>query len=393
MDFERLLEPVTPELFRSEYSDRKPLYIPAPEGADKALLSWDGFEQATSIMANWPKSTIRLAKNKQQLDCSHVRTTAAERGVAGTSRTGTIDMAKVHELLAQGYNFVGARCEYILPELGALCADLNARLNVRATAILFASFRNIGSFDKHFDTNDVFAIQCEGRKRWQIFAARADSPVKQDRAAGRAEDASDEVIFDEVLGPGDVIYVPRGYIHEAVTQSDTSLHVSISLHEFRALKVVDILRDLVLDDPAFRANLPDVRNGDYRVIRPMLTDLADRLAGLLASDRLVEEIAFRQNIRSQPWHRIDMAEVASSPRYIVLLNAVQDRDAREERLAGYLSTNELPLVERRVVEWIADRKTFSRAALAAEFSFAEPSIDAMLARLEEAGLIAEGRRG
>ncbi|WP_227499044.1 cupin domain-containing protein, partial [Klebsiella pneumoniae] len=76
-----------------------------------------------------------------------------------------------------------------------------------------------GSVGKHFDFYDVFLVQGYGHRRWQL---------------GQMCDASTEFVpnqplkllpeidvhFDEVLAPGDLLYVPPGLSHYGVAEDD-----------------------------------------------------------------------------------------------------------------------------------------------------------------------------
>jgi len=78
-------------------------------------------------------------------------------------------------------------------------------------------------FAPHYDDVDVFILQLEGYKRWRVYAP----PNKMEtlpRESSRdytekevEEDMGCELIMDLMIGPGDVLYLPRGWIHQADT--------------------------------------------------------------------------------------------------------------------------------------------------------------------------------
>lgn len=76
-----------------------------------------------------------------------------------------------------------------------------------------------GSVGKHFDFYDVFLVQGHGHRRWQIgqmcdvnTAFVANQPLKLLPEI--------DVQFDEVLAPGDLLYVPPGMAHYGVAEDD-----------------------------------------------------------------------------------------------------------------------------------------------------------------------------
>ena len=76
-----------------------------------------------------------------------------------------------------------------------------------------------GSVGKHFDFYDVFLVQGHGHRRWQLgqmcdvnTAFVPNQPLKLLPEI--------DVQFDEVLAPGDLLYVPPGMAHYGVAEDD-----------------------------------------------------------------------------------------------------------------------------------------------------------------------------
>lgn len=76
-----------------------------------------------------------------------------------------------------------------------------------------------GSVGKHFDFYDVFLVQGHGHRRWQLgqmcdanTAFVPNQPLKLLLEI--------DVQFDEVLAPGDLLYVPPGMAHYGVAEDD-----------------------------------------------------------------------------------------------------------------------------------------------------------------------------
>ncbi|MFZ0023241.1 JmjC domain-containing protein [Acinetobacter sp.] len=76
-----------------------------------------------------------------------------------------------------------------------------------------------GSVGKHFDFYDVFLVQGYGHRRWQLGqmcdAETAFVPGQPLKLLPEIE-----VNFDEVLTPGDLLYVPPGLAHYGVAEDD-----------------------------------------------------------------------------------------------------------------------------------------------------------------------------
>jgi hypothetical protein len=115
-------------------------------------------------------------------------------------------------------------------------------------------------FAPHYDVHDVFVLQVAGRKRWTIHAPVVEAPLDnqpweqfRDEVAARA---AEPPLIDTVLEPGDALYLPRGTIHSAVAQGETSIHLTVGVHPVSRYQLVRHLFDLAQDDAALRTSLP-----------------------------------------------------------------------------------------------------------------------------------------
>jgi bifunctional lysine-specific demethylase and histidyl-hydroxylase NO66 len=94
-------------------------------------------------------------------------------------------------------------------------------------------------FAPHYDDIDAYIIQLEGYKRWKVYPP-LEKNERLPRISSKDYTTNDLIhvtpILDIVLESGDMLYIPRGWIHQACTisnDSDTtdmthSLHLTIS---------------------------------------------------------------------------------------------------------------------------------------------------------------------
>ncbi|MFD3663742.1 cupin domain-containing protein [Streptomyces sp. NPDC058659] len=119
-------------------------------------------------------------------------------------------------------------------------------------------------FDDHYDVHDVFVLQVTGTKRWIIHepvhpAPLRDQPWTEHRAAvaGSAQRAA---YLDTVLEPGDVLYLPRGWLHAAEAQGAVSIHLTLGVHTWTRHALAEQLAQsalsLLSDDVEMRGSLP-----------------------------------------------------------------------------------------------------------------------------------------
>ncbi|XP_068731298.1 ribosomal oxygenase 1-like [Montipora capricornis] len=119
-------------------------------------------------------------------------------------------------------------------------------------------------FAPHYDDIEAFVVQLEGRKHWRLYNPRSDmEALPRYSSANFKQDEVGEPILDTELVAGDVLYFPRGTIHQADTPSDThSLHITVSTYQKNAW--IDFMEKLIPgalqvafeEDQEFREGLP-----------------------------------------------------------------------------------------------------------------------------------------
>uniref|UniRef100_A0A3B3ZE20 Bifunctional lysine-specific demethylase and histidyl-hydroxylase n=1 Tax=Periophthalmus magnuspinnatus TaxID=409849 RepID=A0A3B3ZE20_9GOBI len=105
-------------------------------------------------------------------------------------------------------------------------------------------------FAPHYDDIEAFIIQLEGKKHWRVYTNFAQSEIG-------------EPILEVVLEAGDLLYFPRGFIHQGDCLPDAhSMHITISSHQKNSwgdllLKMVPAALEIAMEeDVEYRQGLP-----------------------------------------------------------------------------------------------------------------------------------------
>jgi hypothetical protein len=83
----------------------------------------------------------------------------------------------------------------------------------------------------HHDTHDVFCLQVAGEKRWLVYPPALELPLK-DQRYDSSLGGPGEPVLDVTLRAGDALYLPRGWLHEAVTSDRDSLHLTVGVNVY-----------------------------------------------------------------------------------------------------------------------------------------------------------------
>lgn len=115
-------------------------------------------------------------------------------------------------------------------------------------------------FDPHYDVHDVFVIQIYGSKHWMIHPPVLENPLRDqpwaDRADAVAAQARQDPAIDATFEPGDVLYLPRGWIHSATALGSTSIHLTIGVSALTRWDIVEQVIARLVDDTELRSSLP-----------------------------------------------------------------------------------------------------------------------------------------
>jgi hypothetical protein len=103
----------------------------------------------------------------------------------------------------------------------------------------------------HHDTHDVFSLQVSGEKRWLVYEPALELPLKDQHYKAELGEPG-EPVYDVTLKPGDALYLPRGWLHEATTSSADSLHITVGVSVYTWLDAFKAALDDCGDDVDFR---------------------------------------------------------------------------------------------------------------------------------------------
>ncbi|GBE63693.1 hypothetical protein MFM001_01550 [Mycobacterium sp. MFM001] len=185
---------------------------------------------------------------------------------------GSLDLDRVRDNFADGYTIVLNRLEEYARTIGSLTHSIEVELNFPTRVNGYITPPGSAGFVPHYDPHDVLVLQIQGSKVWYLSNDDAVPPHEMHRP--------DTVATPELSSPtelrleaGDVLYLPRGRVHGAETQSEPSVHLTVGIHAPTVLTLMThVLHALSLRDNGMHARLPPRHLDDARV-RAGLTDL------------------------------------------------------------------------------------------------------------------------
>ena len=363
MDFAEFIAPMTVETFMTDYFGRRPVHIRG-ETARIGLLSAARLEQLLAVLPHWTEDNLKLILNSRPILGEHFLEKA---DVNGSRRPA--DPAKVQLFLRIGASLVGDHIEDIDPVVRQAAAMLSDQFAGTAGANVYCSFQGIRAFNTHCDLHEVFAVQLEGEKVWQIYENRAESPVEAltgENAQAIIDQAKGKVMMTVRMQPGDLLYIPRGYFHDALAHSSASLHLTFGIRPVDGRYLFQLLEELAVKDRQFREYLPDGR-ADSEGLRTHLAGLADELAAVIRSPLFETLLTNRQRALVVRADSVDLHDRAKLDYYaatgqrgelVWTRDGIVLRHARGEESLG---------ASGEAIEWVLDQQAFSLQQLRANF--------------------------
>lgn len=155
-------------------------------------------------------------------------------------RRGPFDAKALKQLPATHWTLLVQAVDHYLPALSDYLAKFEFVPSWRIDDIMVSYAVEGGSVGPHYDQYDVFLIQGFGNRRWQLGQPCDEHSPRVEGTPLRI--LSDiEVHLDEVVNPGDLLYVPPGMAHNGVAQNACTTY-SIG---FRAPPLAHLLERVV----------------------------------------------------------------------------------------------------------------------------------------------------
>ena len=267
-----LPDTITPEQFLSDYWQKKPLLIK------------QGLPQLIGMFE--PEDILGLSIDEDATARLLTQAASKQDGQPQWQLKKSPLVEADFDNLPEQWSVLVQNLEQWSPELGALWQALAFIPQWQRDDIMVSYAPKGGSVGKHYDDYDVFLAQGFGSRRWQLgkFCDEqtefvADEPI-------RLFDDMGEIIFDEVLEAGDVLYVPPKLAHFGVAQDDC-LTFSFGCRRPNLMQIIDSLADIATNDSGLF--IPMLLPQAVQVSGELKTDsikaIKDHLLQLLQSER------------------------------------------------------------------------------------------------------------
>jgi ribosomal protein L16 Arg81 hydroxylase len=226
MTFDELIAPMPKTVFLEEYLDRKHIVLRGAPDRFSNVLPWNDIERLVDMRGIWSERNLRMFLDGQPIRwedyCTQQRRSSEQRPIPEPER--------VRYWVARGASIVLNGVDTFTPGLGSVNAALEQAGLGGCWANVYISWPGHPALPLHRDSSDVFVVQVDGSKTWNIWEARdtwpSPHPAFKMPPLEQLIAQRGKLLEQVTLRQGDLLYLPHGQFHEALAETTHSVHVT-----------------------------------------------------------------------------------------------------------------------------------------------------------------------
>jgi ribosomal protein L16 Arg81 hydroxylase len=218
--------------FLSKYWRQQYLYCRGSKERFDGLLSWRALNEL--LEHHWREThRFRLALQGRDLD------PASYADCAGP--TPRIRAKDVTNHLRRGATLSFDAIDELHWPVRHLAESFEALFRGSTKINAYAAWRALHGLDLHRDNEEIFILQLNGTKRWLLYGSSIDGVDRTELKNRSVPPAG--ALLDQILRPGDLLYVPRGCYHVALPMNEPVLHLTLGVRNPRGMNILQWMVD------------------------------------------------------------------------------------------------------------------------------------------------------
>jgi len=186
----------------------------------------------------------------------------SEYGIDSDDPSSRVATDRLHTLVRGGATVILNCLQECSPALEEICGRISFELGVDVAANAYLTPSGSQGFQHHYDLHSVLIVQTSGSKTWSLYPPVVVDPIGEQRLGGRLpqsfwdRDVKEKPYLETTLNPGDVLWIPRGWIHSGRATDDHSLHLTLGLEPLTPYWLVGQILTRLADVAELRGDLP-----------------------------------------------------------------------------------------------------------------------------------------
>lgn len=271
-----LLHPHDPQLLLVAVTAHERLYLHTERASVfGGFLPWDRINAAITA-ENIASGLVELSRGSFILPLETMITWQR-----ADNHRPRLKLASLNENCRKGLSVVINGIQRTALDIALMNAVLERELRSPVHTNVYASFGSGGALKPHWDDHNVLILHTHGRKLWRCWDRMFELPVDQAEARVAAELGPPD--WEQVLEPGDILYLPRGQVHQAeIVDGKSCAHMTVTITPPRLRAIGLALAKVCEQAPIGRSDLPTVASAHAKAewmseARALLHAAVDRL--------------------------------------------------------------------------------------------------------------------
>jgi ribosomal protein L16 Arg81 hydroxylase len=297
---EKLLAPVTLEEFRTRYWERDFLFISRQDlSFYRSLFSLQDVDRCIFSRRTDLRPALAIVPPPQRGQPSQ------------QYRVSEVTMDSLYGSFNSGSTIRLERLQESWAPVALLVAALEEVLVARLNVNFYLTPPTSQGFKVHYDYHDALILQVDGAKEWSIYAPEIELPLETSTFLDlpevtevKIEEGSTRLLRNLRLESGDLLYIPRGFPHKAVTTEAVSLHLTIGVHPVYWLDFLKLaIERACAGEPSLRHSLTPGVLTDPKILdqmRATFDSVLHRACGKANFDQAIETL-LRERFAAQQY--------------------------------------------------------------------------------------------
>lgn len=293
--FEKILGPVSVDTFMSDNWEKEPIHIPS-----QTTNKFSSLISTERIDAMLRDRVVTFGK--------HLDVTSYSDGKRETHNLeGRANAHVVWDFYSNGCSIRLLNPQYFFNSVHCYNAMLQEYFGCFVGANAYLTPPMSQGFAPHYDDIEAFILQIEGSKIWRLYQPmNKHGYLPRYSSRNLLDEEIGEPIMEVKLNPGDVLYFPRGFIHQGRTEEEHSLHLTLSVYQKTAwCDLLEKLLPLTLKKAAsldvdYRKGLPlgylksaglvHKNSSSRKEVVKVLKKLVNKLSDFIETDAAIDQM-------------------------------------------------------------------------------------------------------
>lgn len=246
-----MIHPILPNVFFESYLEAKP-FIVSRDQSDyyDELINLNKIDKILRLSQNLCSINVEVLHAEKPIDTTLYTSTQFVQNIAMKLKT---DLSKVFKL------FEKEKCSIVIdnfsnlsPPLDIFQKTLDQQIGCRASFKICISPANASSFPAAYSTTDIFFLQLHGKSKYVIYEGPTYLPLNMQKNLP-FELSQCNCVLEATASPGDIVYIPRGFVFHLLHSNDVSVELKISCAVSTWMKfIADSLREISLTNDLSR---------------------------------------------------------------------------------------------------------------------------------------------